>query len=40
MSPTVHSPYTHAIIISPFQRRKSLSETLERPLSAENRVFL
>ena len=31
---------SHAIIVSPFQRRKSLSETLERPLRAENRVFL
>ena len=30
----------HAIIVSPFHRRKSLSETLERPLRAENRVFL
>ena len=28
------------LIVSPFQRRKSLSETLERPLRAENRVFL
>ena len=36
-----HRPSTgsHAIIVSPFQRRKYLSETLERPLSAENRVF-
>ena len=30
---------SHDIIVSLFQRRKSLSETLERPLSAENHVF-